>query len=174
MEAAQVGESNPPPPGSPQPPEPGPAPAPELAVRGECSQQRVFISQRGHSHTSRSRVERFPTQPLPLCHPHCPCPSLATGRRLQGPQGAGSLRWHLVARSHWDPLQPGAWQAVPSPWMDVATRRGCPCMSQLCQAGVGVCTLTLLINVGKQILYTRQRPINGNLLSEIAETSAKS
>lgn len=141
-------------------------------------QQRVFISQRGHSHTSRSRVERFPTQPLPLCHPHCPCPSLATGRSLQGPQGAESLRWHLVARSHWDP--PAAWglAGCPQPLDGCSNSERVstltPCMSQLCQAGVGVCTLALLINVGKQILYTRQRPINGNLLSEIAETSAKS
>lgn len=141
-------------------------------------QQRVFISQRGHSHTSRSRVERFPTQPLPLCHPHCLCPSLATRRSLQGPQGAESLRWHLVAQSHWDPPAARGLAGCPQPLDGCSNSERVstltPCMSQLCQAGVGVCTLTLLINVGKQILYTRQRPINGNLLSEIAETSAKS
>lgn len=49
-----------------------------------------------------------------------------------------------------------------------------PCMSQLRQADVWVCTLTLLIHAGKQILYMSQRPINVKLPRQTAETSAQS
>lgn len=123
MDSAQVGESNPPHLGA----------LSHQSLSLSCCErsmsssllplqeelQRVFTSQREHSHPSRSCVETFPTQLLPLCHPHCLCPSLAMGRNLQGaemmaPGGMGSLG------------SPGGWQAVPSPQRDAATQRGCP------------------------------------------------
>lgn len=132
METAQVGESNPPPPGSPQPPEPAPTPAPELALKGECSHpfSHFIKSSRGSSLPKGS----IPTpagvvwrDSLPSS---CP-PATPTACAQAWPLGEASKeqecpRWHLVAWSHWDPLQPGAWQAVPSPWRDATTKRGCP------------------------------------------------
>lgn len=75
MEAAQVGESNPPPPGSPQPPESGPAPAPELAVKGECSHpfSHFIKSSRGSSFPKGD----IPTPPGAMWRDFLPspCPS---------------------------------------------------------------------------------------------------
>lgn len=132
MEAAQAGESNPPPPGSPQPLKPCSNPCPRAGCERRVLSslptlhkelQRVFISQREHPHTSRSCVEGFLAQLLPFC------PSLATGRSLQGPQGAEMSQ---MAPGGMRPLQPGAWQAVPSPWRDAATQRGCPHSLRAC------------------------------------------
>lgn len=127
METAQVGESNPPPPGSPQPPEPGPTPAPELAVEGECSHpfSHFMKSCRG----SPFPKGNIPTPPGVVWRDFLPssCPSATpTAYAHAWPLGEAHKeqrhpRWHLVAWSHQDPLQ-----AVPSPWRDVATRRGCP------------------------------------------------
>lgn len=154
METAQVGESNPPPPGSPQPPEPGPAPAPELAVKGECSHpfSHFIKSCRGPSLPKRNIPtpagvmwrDFLPSSCSP-CHPHCLCPSLAAGRSLQGAEMSE------MAPGGMEPLRsPAAWGLAGCP----QPLEGCsnlermstltPCVSQLCHGDVlGVHTHTV-------------------------------
>lgn len=173
METAQVSESNPPPPGSPQPPEPGPTPAPELAVKGECSHPfSHFIKGCRGSSLPKGNIPHlqelcgeisYPAlAPLPA---PLPMPKLGPWEKLQGAELSE------MAPGGMEPLEsPAAWGLAGCP----QPLEGCknpermstltPCVSQLCQGDVWVCTLTLIINVGKQVLHMSQRPINVKLL----------